>query len=221
MDLHSVPRFNLADDRKPQPGRPAGPQPGTPVDRGDLIDALHDRAARRRLGAWLNVQVAHDTLLRRANWPLAVAALIATAVTVLSMWFAGAFVTGLFAAVHTGGRHAGTWLAGDHVIRTATGAITAWLSTHAGGLPATSTELGSAWLGIAGVLYVFAISGSTFARIAWAAAGAATVAAAYLGADLAGAAAAAVTAAAVWLLLSLPVYRRRRPRRPAPADTAR
>jgi hypothetical protein len=221
VDLHSVPRFNLAGDRKPQPGQPVGPQPGTPVDRGDLVDALHDRAARRRLGAWLNVQVAHDTLLRRANWPLAVAALILTAVTALSLWFTGAFVTGLFDVVHAGGRHTGTWLAGDSVIRTATGALTAWLDTHAGGLPATSTELGMAWLGIAGVLYVFAVAGSTYARIAWALTGAATVAAAYLGSTTAGAAAAAATVAAVWLLLSLPVYRRRTRRRPVPADTSR
>jgi hypothetical protein len=219
VDLHSVPRFNPADDRKPQTARPAGPQPGTPVDRRDLVDALHDRAARRRLGAWLNVQVAHNALLRRGNWPLAVAALLLTAVTVLSLWFTGAFVTGLFDAVHAGGRHAGTWLAGDSVVRTATGALTSWLDTHSGGLPATSTQLGAAWLGVAGVLYVAAVSRSTFARIAWALTGAATVAAAYLGAAPATAAAAAVTTAAIWLLLSLPVYRRRT-RRPAPADTA-
>jgi hypothetical protein len=219
VDLNSVPRFNLAGDRKPQPGQPAGPQPGTPVDRGDLVDALHDRAARRRLGAWLNVQIAHDTLLRRANWPLAVAALILTAATALSLWFTSAFVTGLFGAAHTGGRHTGTWLAGDSVIRTATGAITAWLDTHAAGLPATSTELGAAWLGTAGVLYVVAVAGSTYARITWALTGAATTTAAYLGSTT-GSAAAAATVAAVWLLISLPVYRTRT-RRPDPADTAR
>jgi hypothetical protein len=221
VDLHSVPRFNPADDRNPQTARPAGPQPGTPVDRGDLVDALHDRAARRRLGAWLNVQIAHDTLLRRGNWPLAVAALIATAVTVLALWFTGAFVTGLFDAVHAGGRHTATWLTGDHVIRTATGAVTGWLDTRTGGLPATSTELSAAWLGIAGVLFVFAVAGSTYARIAWALTGAATTAAAYLGAAPASAAAAGATTAAVWLLLSLPVYRRRRSRRPAAAGPAR
>jgi hypothetical protein len=221
VDSNSVPRFRLTDDHKPPAGRPAGPQPGTPVDRGDLVGALHDRAARQRLSDWLNVQIAHDTLLRRGNWPLAVAVLIATAVTVLTLWFTSAVVAAVFAAVHAGGRHAGTWLAGDHVIRTAAGAITAWLNTHTGGLPATSTQLGAAWLGVAGVLYVYAVAGSTYARIAWTLTGAATTTAAYLGTAPAGAAAAAATTAALWLLLSLPVYRRRRPRRPAPADTAR
>jgi hypothetical protein len=211
MNINSVPRFQPADNRKPQPGQP--------VDRHDLATALHSRAARQRLIEWLDTELAHDTLLHRQNWPLGAAALGVTATVVLTLWTLGAFVTGLVSAANAGGRHTGTWLFGDSVIRTATSAITAWLDAHAAGLPATSAELGMAWLGIAGVLYVVALTGSTFARIAWTLIGAATIAATYAGAAAAGAAAAAATTAAVWLLLSLPVYRRRTRRRPA-VDTA-
>ena len=218
MNINSVPRFPLDNDRKPPPAQPAGPQPGTPVDTGDLIDALHDRAARRRLGAWLTVQLNHDTLVRRGNWPLGVAVLVLTAVTVLTVWFTGAFVSALLDAAAAGGHHAAAWLSGDTVLHTATTAITAWLDGHTAGLPATSTQLGMAWLGVAGVLYLAAVGGSTYARIAWALTGAATTTAAYAGSPT-GATVAAATTAGLWLLLSLPVYRRRTRHRP-PADTA-
>ena len=210
MSPNSVPRFRIADDQQQ-------PQHGTPVNRGDLAAALHDRAARRRLAVWLDTEMNNDTLLRRENWPLAAAAAGVTATVVLVLWLVAAFLTGLTAAVTAGGRNAGTLLHGDSVLRTASGSITAWLDTHTAGLPATSTEIGMAWLGIAVVLYLAALGGSTYARIAWAFTGAAATVAAYTGATNTTAAAAAVTTAALWLLLSLPVYRHRS-RRPVPAD---
>ena len=208
MDINSVPRFRTTDDRKPQPGQP--------VNRHDLANAVHDRAARRRLLTWLEIQLAHDTLLRRQNWPVGVAALGLAAATTLVLWTLGAFATAIVDAATTGGRHTGLWLRDGGLVNMITGPVRAWLDAHTAGLPATSTDLGLIWAGIAAVLYLVALTRSVYARIAWALVGAATIAAAYAGADTTGAAAAAGTTAAVWLLLSLPVYRRRRrTRRPA------
>lgn len=215
MNPNSVPRFRLADDHQPQPDD-RKPQPGTPVDTGDLRAALHDRAARRRLMAWLDTEMAGDTLLRRQNWPLGVAALLVVVVSTVLLWLAGAFVLALVDAAAAGGRHSGLWLRDDGLTRIVTDPVRAWLDAHTAGLPATGAELGLAWLVIAAVLYLAALGGSMYARIAWALTGAATIAAAYTGAPATGAAAAAGTTAALWLLLSLPVYRRRT-RRPAPA----
>lgn len=211
MNADSTPRTPGADDR--------APQPGTPINRDDLANALADRHARRRLAVWLDTEMTNDTLLRRENWPLAATAAGVTAVVVLAVWLIAAFVSGLADAVTAGGRNTATVLQADSVLRTATGSITAWLDTHSAGLPATGTDLAMAWLGITLVLYLAAITGSVYARLAWTLTGAAAIAAAYTGAPATAAIAAAATTAALWLLLSLPVYRRRT-RRPAPADTA-
>ena len=212
MNADSAPRPQDADDRTPQPG--------TPINRDDLANALTDRHARRRLAVWLDTELNNDTLVRRENWPLAATAAGVTAVAVLAVWLIAAFVGGLADAVTAGGRNTATVLQTDSVLRTASGSITAWLDTHSAGLPATGTDLAMAWLGITLVLWVAAIGGSVYARLAWTLTGAAAIAAAYTGVAATAAAVAAGTTAAIWLLLSLPVYRRRRTRRPVPADAA-
>ena len=211
MNADSTPRSPDADDR--------APQPGTPINRDDLANALVDRNARQRLAVWLDTEMTNDTLLRRENWPLAATAAGVTATVVLAVWLIAAFVTGLTSAVTAGGRNTATVLQSDSVLRTASGSITAWLDTHTAGLPATSADLAMAWLVIAVVLYLAAIVGSTYARIAWTLTGAAAIAAAYTGAATTTAPTTAATTAAIWLLLSLPVYRHRT-RRSVPADAA-
>ena len=215
MNPNSVPRFRLADDRKPQPG--------TPVNVDDLTGALHDRTARRRLLSWLDTELANDTLLRRQNWPIGVAALGLAAATVLTLWTLGSFLTAMVGAATSGGRHTGLWLRDGGLIRTITEPVRIWLDTHTAGLPATGADLGLLWLAVAAVLYLAALTGSTYARLAWALTGVATTAAAYTGASTTSAAAAAGTTAGVWLLLSMPVYRRRtrRPAAPAADNTTR
>ncbi len=202
MNLNSVPRFPLTTDRKPQPGQP--------VNIGDLTSALHDQAARRRLLTWFNTEVANDTLLRRQNWPIGVAALGVIALSALALWTLGAFLTAMIAAATSGGRHTGLWLHHSALTRTITDPLRAWVDTHTAGSPATSTDLALAWLVVAAVLYLAALTGSTYARVAWALTGAAITTAAYAGAAHTGALVAAGTTAGAWLLLSLPIYRRRR-----------
>ena len=212
MSPKPVPRFSIDDDIKPEHARPS-----RPVDTRDLAAAPFDPAARRRLRAWLEAELNADTLMRRENWPLGLSALVAGGIVVLVVWLVIAFVTALVKAAGSGGSAAADWLGSDAIIRTVTGPITGWLDTHAAGLPATGGDLSAAWLGIAVLLYVAAIGGSTYGRIAWALTGIAAIAAAYAGATITSAAVAAGTTAALWLLLSLPVYRRRR-RRDVPAN---
>lgn len=217
MSPNPVPRFPIADDLTPQQNTPGS----SPVDTGDLTAAAFDPAARRRLAAWLDTALTHGTLVRRENWPLALAVLAVTGSVLLTVWLLAAFVTTLIKAAGITGATAADWLHRDGIVHTVTGSIRGWLDSNTAGLPATGADLGLAWAGITAVLYLAAIGGSTYARIAWALTGLAATAAAYAGAATTTAAAAAGTTATVWLLLSLPVYRRRHRSIPTADTTAR
>ncbi|OJF14475.1 hypothetical protein [Couchioplanes caeruleus] len=174
----------------------------------------------------------------RENWsllPLWLALLIFAGTLLWLLWvILRAIVSGIAAAGDATGdglARLATWITEGPVLHALSEPVRHYLDTHTAGLPATGGDLWMTWLVTATGLYVFALLGSTYARIGWAVIGALSAAAAYAGAAPGAQGTAAGLIAAVWLLLSLPAYARRiriadvarpRPRRRVPgveADT--
>ncbi|MEV0005895.1 hypothetical protein AB0H28_26920 [Micromonospora sp. NPDC050980] len=176
----------------------------------DLAPTDHIRATEAGTGRWraLTDWWRHNraTGFLRDNWLLAVAALTALAVLAVLLWGIWTFVTAIIGAIDAGLGAAGTWVTGGPITHSISDPMRAYLDAHAAGLPATGRDLWVTWLVAAGVLYLAALAGSTYARIGWAAIGALTAAAIYLGAPAGTGPAATGLTAAVWLALSLPAY---------------
>lgn len=185
----------------------------TPTGEQDLAPIDHIRATEtndsrwRALAGWWRDNRA--TLFVRDNWLLGVLALAAAAVLSVLLWGIWVIVTMLVDGASAGLGLAGdaaTWIADGPITHSISDPMRAYLDTHTTGLPATGRDLWITWILTAGVLYAAAVTGSTYGRIGWAAIGALTATAVYLGAPAGTGPAAAGLTATVWLALSLPAY---------------
>lgn len=152
----------------------------------------------------------------RENWSLLLLwlALLIFAGTLL--WLLWVILRAIVSGIAAAGGAAGdgldrlaTWIAEGPVLHALSEPVRHYLDTHSAGLPATGGDLWMTWLVTVTGLYVFALLGSTYARIGWAVIGALSAAAAYAGAAPGAQGTAAGLIAAAWLLLSLPAYARR------------
>ncbi len=167
------------------------------------------RTAYAALPTWI-----HRTVAFLSEYWLAGAFLLgALSVLGVMLWLVWALLqaigSGLDAAADGLGR-LGTWFAHGPITHTINDPVRAFLDAHTAGLPATGRDLWITWLAAAVVLYLAALAGSTYARIGWAAIGALSITAAYLGTAAGTGPAVAGLTATVWLLLSLPAYARLR-----------
>jgi hypothetical protein len=183
----------------------------------DLAPIDHIRATEAGNGRWRALtdwwRDNRATLFIRDNWPLGVAALLALAVTGGLLWLLWIVIAGLLSGLGAAATAAGdaapalgSWITDGPITRSISDPVRAYLDAHTTGLPAGGRDAWIAWLVAAGVLYAAAVTGSTYARIGWAAIGALTATTAYLGAPTGTGPAAAGLTAAVWLTLSLPAY---------------
>ncbi|MEU0157075.1 hypothetical protein [Micromonospora fulviviridis] len=191
----------------------SGEQHLAPIDHITISETAGGRRQRalRALAAWWNDNRA--TLFLRDNWLLGVLALAALALLGVLLWGIWVIVTALVDGVSAGlgaagdaARGIGSWITDGPITHSISNPMRAYLDSHSAGLPATGRDLWITWLVVAGVLYAGALIGSTYARIGWAAIGALTAAAVYVGAPEGTGPAAAGLTAAVWLALSLPAY---------------
>jgi hypothetical protein len=149
-------------------------------------------------------EVAGDgPVLVRENWRLGVAGLAAAVVLVLILALAAQ-------GLHTGVETISGWLQHGTIVHAVNDPVRSWMDTHTAGLPVTGGDLWLVWLTALTTIYPAALLGSTYARAAWALLAAMTSAAAYAGAPHGTGVAAAALTVLLWLLLSLPVYSRRR-----------
>jgi hypothetical protein len=183
----------------------------------DLAPIDHIRATEAGTGRWRALtdwwRDNRATLFLRDNWPLGVAALIALAVVGGLLWLLWVVIAGVLSALGAAATAVGdaapalgSWITDGPITGSISNPVRAYLDSHTAGLPATGRDLWITWLVAAGVLYLGALFGSTYARIGWVAIGALTAAAVYLGAPAGTGPAAAGLTAAVWLALSLPAY---------------
>jgi len=150
-------------------------------------------------------------LFIRDYWLFGMFVLAALATLGTLLWLVWAILSALgsgIAAAGDGLDRLGTWITDGPVTHAISDPVRGFLDAHTAGLPATGHDLWIVWLVAAGVLYVAALAGSTYARIGWATIGALSAAAAYFGAPAGSGPAAAGLTVTVWLLLSLPVYAR-------------
>ncbi|MEV0216496.1 hypothetical protein [Micromonospora sp. NPDC050695] len=176
----------------------------------DLAPIDHIRATEAGTGRWRALtdwwRDNRTTLFIRDNWPLGAVALAALALLSVLLWAIWVIVPKLIGGIDAGLDATGAWIAGGPITHSISDPMRAYLDTHTAGLPATGRDLWITWLVALGVLYLGALTGSTYARIGWAAIGALTAAAVYTGAPAGAGPAAAGLTAAVWLTLSLPAY---------------
>jgi hypothetical protein len=118
----------------------------------------------------------------RDHWLAGVTAVAACLMLVLLLKVLVAIIGAAGEGLH---RLAG-WFTDGPITHSINDPVRAWLDAHATGLPATGRDLWLVWLVTAGVLYLYAVFGSRYARIGWAAIGVLTAAAAYAGAGPAG-----------------------------------
>ncbi|MFI5837731.1 hypothetical protein ACIA5A_29040 [Micromonospora sp. NPDC051300] len=190
----------------------------TPDERDlDFAPIDHIRATEAGTGRWRAVadwwRDNRTARFLRDTWPLGVAALIALAVIGGLLWLLWIAVAGLLAgagaaatAVGDAGPALGGWITDGPITRSISDPVRAYLDAHTTGLPAGGRDAWIAWLVAVCVLYAAAVTGSTYGRIGWAAIGALTGTAAYLGAPAGAGPAAAGLTALVWLTLSLLAY---------------
>ncbi|MFI7074902.1 hypothetical protein [Micromonospora sediminicola] len=192
----------------------------TPTSREqdlDLAPIDHIRATEAGTGRWRALtdwwRDNRAALFVRDNWPLGVAALLALAVTGGLLWLLWIVIAGLLAglgaaatAVGDAGPALGDWITDGPITRSISDPVRAYLDAHTTGLPAGGRDAWIAWLVAVCALYAAAVTGSTYGRIGWAAIGALTGTAAYLGAPTGAGPAAAGLTAVVWLTLSLLAY---------------
>ncbi|MEV4826457.1 hypothetical protein [Micromonospora sp. NPDC049274] len=180
----------------------SGEQHLSPIDHITTSETGEGR--RRSLAAWWRDN--RTALFLRDNWLLGVVALAVLAVLSVLLWAIWVIVTKLVDVMDAGLDATGAWITDGPITHSISDPMRAYLDTHTGGLPATARDLWITWLIAVGVLYLGALTGSTYARIGWAAIGALTAAAVYLGAPAGAGPTAAGLTAAVWLTLSLPAY---------------
>lgn len=165
----------------------------------------HPDARKPAAGAVRQAAAAAAAWLRE-HGPLLMSAAVVLALAGLALWLLWL----VLAATGTGLGRAGDGLtsAGRDLAHTVAAPLDAWLDVHVhgAGLAASPGQLAGLWAVVAGVVWLQALLGSRFARIAWTLLGAATLAAVYTGSLPAAAPAATAAAAAIWLLISLPAY---------------
>ncbi|MGC5334877.1 hypothetical protein [Micromonospora sp. DT62] len=170
--------------------------------------------AHQRLAAWWRTaRISRAVQAVREWWLIVVAALIALIVAGALLWLLWVVIAGLFTAlggIVTAAGEAvptlGSWIADGPITGSISDPMRAYLDAHTTGLPATGRDAWIAWLVAVCVLYAAAVTGSTYGRIGWAAIGALTGVAVYVGAPAGTGPAAAGLTAVVWLTLSLLAY---------------
>ncbi|MEU0082029.1 hypothetical protein ABZY58_29365 [Micromonospora tulbaghiae] len=180
----------------------SGEQDLAPIDHIHAAETGQGR--RQALADWWRDH--RTALFLRDNWLLGVLALTALAMLGVVLWGIWVLVTTLIAGLDTGLDLTGAWVTGGPITHSISDPVRVYLDGHTVGLPATGRDLWITWLVALGVLYLGALFGSTYARIGWAAIGALSAAAVYLGAPAGTGPAAAGLTVAVWLTLSLPAY---------------
>lgn len=147
----------------------------------------------------------------RDFWLVGVVVVLGLAAVAAAIWLLVKVITALSAALTAAGNGVGhllDWITDGPISRSISDPVTAYLTAHSQGLPATGHQLWLAWLVVAAVLYLCALLASPYARAGWAAVGVLTVLAAYTGAPTGAGPGAATATAMVWLLLSAPAYAR-------------
>ncbi|MFF0182564.1 hypothetical protein ACFYPF_26095 [Micromonospora sp. NPDC005223] len=180
----------------------SGEQDLAPIDHIHAAETGQGR--RQALADWWRDNP--TALFLRDNWLLGALALAALAVLGVVLWGIWALVTTLIDGLDAGLDAAGAWIIGGPITHSISDPVRAYLDGHTAGLPATGRDLWITWLIALSALYLGALLGSTYARIGWAAIGALSTAAVYLGAPAGTGPAAAGLTIAVWLTLSLPAY---------------
>ncbi|WP_019899963.1 hypothetical protein [Salinispora arenicola] len=182
-----------------------------PIDHITTSEATSRQRALHALTTWWRHH--RIALAVREHWLLGVAALVALAATSGLLWLLWLIITGLASALGAAGGAIvdtaptiGAWITDGPITHSISDPMRTWLDGTTTGLPATGRDLWIVWLVTLAVLYAAALTGSTYARIGWAAIGALTAAAVHAGAPEGTGPAAAGLTAAVWLLLSLPAY---------------
>ncbi|MEU6077585.1 hypothetical protein [Micromonospora sp. NPDC047074] len=189
----------------------------TPDTDPQHLPPLDDTAAapaRQRLAAWWRTaRTSRAVRAVREWWPIVVAALIALTVAGGLLWLLWVVIAGMLTAlggIVTATGEAvptlGSWITDGPITGSISDPVRAYLDAHTIGLPATGRDAWIAWLVAVCVLYTAALFGSTYGRIGWAAIGALTGVAVYVGAPAGTGPAAAGLTAVVWLTLSLLAY---------------
>jgi hypothetical protein len=207
-------RFVTADHRY-SPARRPGDHTGPPDPRVDWWADTIDRINTW----WVNRQPVRPAI---QNWaqatPRPVVITAATLVTAIALaavtvvvWLASALY-GLVTAAATDGRHTGAagvrWSAAWRLTHTITDPVHAYLTGHAAALHTSGGLLWTGWLATTAVLFVFAVAGSTGARIGWTATGALTTAVVYIASPADARPLAAGIAITAWSLLSIAAFNR-------------